>query len=241
MEQLFPILIGALIFGYQTYANYKKEQEKAKKRDFGRPMPDNTIPMEVEILDPVQERAKRRASMEQDPKRFETQRSETKRFDTQRPQTKRFDTQRSETKRFDTQRPETRDFDTQRPQTKRRDAEWPIKEWLETLENPEKTLRRAAPQKDSSKNESPQKDLAHYAEKRKAEMSHERLAEQYKKMTVPSVKKEASQKWQAPQVSSSIQQLEVLELQEDGNFQGKAMQIDLREAVLHAAILERKF
>lgn len=211
MEQLFPILIGALIFGYQTYANYKKEQEKAKKRDFGRPMPDNTIPMEVEILDPVQERAKRRASMEQDPKRFDTQRSETKRFD------------------------------TQRTQTKRRDAEWPIKEWLETLENPEKTLRRAAPQKDSSKNESPQKDLAHYAEKRKAEMSHERLAEQYKKMTASSVKKEASQKWQAAQVSSSNQQLEVLEIQEDGNFQGEAMQIDLREAVLHAAILERKF
>lgn len=37
MDQLVPILIAAVVFGFQAYANYKKEQEKAQKRNFGKP------------------------------------------------------------------------------------------------------------------------------------------------------------------------------------------------------------
>lgn len=37
MEQIIPILIAAVIFGFQAYANYQKEQEKAKKRNLGKP------------------------------------------------------------------------------------------------------------------------------------------------------------------------------------------------------------
>lgn len=38
MDQLIPILIAAVVFGFQAYANYKKEQEKAQKRNFGKPV-----------------------------------------------------------------------------------------------------------------------------------------------------------------------------------------------------------
>lgn len=37
MEQIIPIVIAALIFGFQSYQNYQKEQEKARKRKLGRP------------------------------------------------------------------------------------------------------------------------------------------------------------------------------------------------------------
>lgn len=47
MEQIIPILIAAVIFAFQTYANYQKEKEKASKRKMGRPVPDDTIPVEV--------------------------------------------------------------------------------------------------------------------------------------------------------------------------------------------------
>ncbi|MFC6100584.1 hypothetical protein [Olivibacter domesticus] len=33
METIFPFVIAALYFAFQIYSNFKKEQEKAKKRD----------------------------------------------------------------------------------------------------------------------------------------------------------------------------------------------------------------
>lgn len=45
MEKLLPILIFVAIYGYQTYKNFQKEQEKAKGRNIPRkrPHPTNTI------------------------------------------------------------------------------------------------------------------------------------------------------------------------------------------------------
>lgn len=40
MDQIIPILIAAVVFGFQAYANYQKEQQKAKKRNFGKPDTD---------------------------------------------------------------------------------------------------------------------------------------------------------------------------------------------------------
>ena len=37
MEQLIPIIIAAIVFGFQAYNNYQKEQEKARKRNPGQP------------------------------------------------------------------------------------------------------------------------------------------------------------------------------------------------------------
>lgn len=43
METIIPILIAAVVFGLQAYANYQKEQEKARKRNPGqRPPSENT-------------------------------------------------------------------------------------------------------------------------------------------------------------------------------------------------------
>lgn len=39
MEQIIPILIAAVIFGFQAYQNYQKEQEKARKRNPGQRPP----------------------------------------------------------------------------------------------------------------------------------------------------------------------------------------------------------
>ena len=39
MEQFIPILIAAIVFGYQAYHNYQKEQEKARKRNPGQRPP----------------------------------------------------------------------------------------------------------------------------------------------------------------------------------------------------------
>lgn len=33
METILPFIIAAFVFGYQIYANFKKEQEKARKRN----------------------------------------------------------------------------------------------------------------------------------------------------------------------------------------------------------------
>lgn len=46
MEQIIPILIAVLVFAFQAYSNYQKEQEKARKRKYGQPIPDDTIPVE---------------------------------------------------------------------------------------------------------------------------------------------------------------------------------------------------
>lgn len=37
METLIPILIAIVVFAFQAYANYQKEQEKARKRNPGQP------------------------------------------------------------------------------------------------------------------------------------------------------------------------------------------------------------
>ena len=37
MEQIIPIIIAAIVFGFQAYNNYQKEQEKARKRNPGQP------------------------------------------------------------------------------------------------------------------------------------------------------------------------------------------------------------
>lgn len=37
METILPILIAIVIFAFQAYANFQKEQEKARKRNPGRP------------------------------------------------------------------------------------------------------------------------------------------------------------------------------------------------------------
>ncbi len=39
MEQIIPILIAAIVFGFQAYQNYQKEQEKARKRNPGQRPP----------------------------------------------------------------------------------------------------------------------------------------------------------------------------------------------------------
>lgn len=44
MEVFMPILIAAVVFGFQIYTNFKKEQEKAKKRFAGKPLPVKTKP-----------------------------------------------------------------------------------------------------------------------------------------------------------------------------------------------------
>lgn len=38
MEQIIPIVVAAIVFGFQAYNNYQKEKEKAKKRNPGRPV-----------------------------------------------------------------------------------------------------------------------------------------------------------------------------------------------------------
>lgn len=53
METILPFIIAAIVFGYQIYANFKKEQEKAKKRKPShRPQVDETPykPLRREIL-----------------------------------------------------------------------------------------------------------------------------------------------------------------------------------------------
>jgi hypothetical protein len=37
METIIPILIAIVIFAFQAYSNYQKEQEKARKRNLGQP------------------------------------------------------------------------------------------------------------------------------------------------------------------------------------------------------------
>lgn len=37
METLIPILIAIVVFAFQAYANFQKEQEKARKRNLGQP------------------------------------------------------------------------------------------------------------------------------------------------------------------------------------------------------------
>ncbi|MBK1438664.1 hypothetical protein JHJ32_01565 [Parapedobacter sp. ISTM3] len=37
METLIPIIIAIAVFAFQAYANFQKEQEKARKRNFGQP------------------------------------------------------------------------------------------------------------------------------------------------------------------------------------------------------------
>src|SRR5690606_14389422 len=37
METIIPILIAIVVFAFQAYANYQKEQEKAQKRNPGQP------------------------------------------------------------------------------------------------------------------------------------------------------------------------------------------------------------
>lgn len=47
METFIPILIAIVVFAFQAYANYQKEQEKARKRNLGQPpLPeDNARPI----------------------------------------------------------------------------------------------------------------------------------------------------------------------------------------------------
>lgn len=37
METIIPILIAVVIFAFQAYSNFQKEQEKAQKRNLGQP------------------------------------------------------------------------------------------------------------------------------------------------------------------------------------------------------------
>lgn len=37
METFIPILVAIVVFAFQAYANYQKEQEKARKRNLGQP------------------------------------------------------------------------------------------------------------------------------------------------------------------------------------------------------------
>ncbi|HLR50560.1 MAG TPA: hypothetical protein VK076_08305 [Candidatus Sphingobacterium stercoripullorum] len=46
MEKLLPILIFVAIYGYQTYKNFQKEQEKAKGRNIPRKRPQATTQAE---------------------------------------------------------------------------------------------------------------------------------------------------------------------------------------------------
>lgn len=47
MDQILPILIAAVVFGFQAYANYQKEQQKAKNRKFGPPPTAEREPYEA--------------------------------------------------------------------------------------------------------------------------------------------------------------------------------------------------
>ena len=44
METIIPIIIALVVFAFQGYANFKKEQEKAKKRDLGQAPPLPPLP-----------------------------------------------------------------------------------------------------------------------------------------------------------------------------------------------------
>ncbi len=49
METIIPIIIAAIVFGFQAYSNYQKEQEKARKRNPGqsrRPEGEEQAPQE---------------------------------------------------------------------------------------------------------------------------------------------------------------------------------------------------
>lgn len=58
MEQIIPILIAAVVFGFQAYQNYQKEQEKARKRNPGQRPPnqqdENNRPVIVDMSQPEQ-------------------------------------------------------------------------------------------------------------------------------------------------------------------------------------------
>ncbi len=56
MENLLYILVVVAYFIYQTYNNFKKEQEKARKRNVNIPQEGYNIPEEVEIK-PIIEKA----------------------------------------------------------------------------------------------------------------------------------------------------------------------------------------
>lgn len=70
MEHIIPILIAVVVFAFQAYANYQKEQEKARKRKYGQPIPDDTIPVEVPGGQPAQQ-GRRAAESRQRPRQPE--------------------------------------------------------------------------------------------------------------------------------------------------------------------------
>ncbi|SEK35092.1 hypothetical protein [Parapedobacter koreensis] len=50
METLIPILIAIVVFAFQAYANFQKEQEKARKRNFGQPpLPEENAKRPVDV------------------------------------------------------------------------------------------------------------------------------------------------------------------------------------------------
>ncbi len=63
METFIPILIAIVVFAFQAYSNFQKEQEKARKRNVGQPRVPPPLPeenAERTIINPEAD-AKRRA------------------------------------------------------------------------------------------------------------------------------------------------------------------------------------
>jgi len=44
METILPFIVAAVVFGFQIYANFKKEQEKARKRNPAERAPSSSPP-----------------------------------------------------------------------------------------------------------------------------------------------------------------------------------------------------
>ncbi|QNL48509.1 hypothetical protein H8S90_17180 [Olivibacter sp. SDN3] len=61
METILPFIIAAIVFGFQIYANFKKEQEKARKRNPSQPQqPRGEVVIEYEEAEPHQKKPLRK-------------------------------------------------------------------------------------------------------------------------------------------------------------------------------------
>ena len=71
METIIPIVIALVVFAFQAYANFQKEQEKAKKRDLGQAPPLPPLP-EDNARRPVPAPVRRAEIPEPDRRQVET-------------------------------------------------------------------------------------------------------------------------------------------------------------------------
>lgn len=71
MEQIIPLLIAAIIFGFQAYQNYQKEQEKARKRNPGQRPPESQTDVQPAVERPAPAIPVLEPELQQMPKRYQ--------------------------------------------------------------------------------------------------------------------------------------------------------------------------